>query len=85
MSHSDFDVRCDNQVVSWELCKAGCGIGVMQQRIGNQCKEVTALLDQQPVATLPVWLTAHAELRTSARIAKVFDFISSHFEVDSRD
>ena len=81
----DFDVRCDNQIVSWELCKAGCGIGVMQQRIGRQTLEVKALLDDRTVATLPVWLTTHAELRTSARIARVYQFISDNFEVDSWD
>lgn len=85
LSHHDFDVRCDNQIVAWELCKAGCGIGVMQQQIGHRCSQVTALLDAQPVAMLPVWLTAHAELRTSARIARVYEFISTEFPVDSKD
>jgi DNA-binding transcriptional LysR family regulator len=83
LTHSDFQVRCDNQLVSWELCKAGCGIGVMQEKIGNRCSTVKPLFDGQTVASLPVWLAAHAELRTSARIARVFDFISQNFEVDT--
>ncbi len=85
LTQNDFNVRCDNQIVTWELCKAGCGIGVMQLCVGQACDEVCALLQGQTVATLPVWLTAHAELRTSARISRVYEFISEHFVVDSRD
>ena len=85
LSRFDFNIRCDDQPAGWELCKAGCGIGVMQQCIGNRCDEVKPLFNGQTVHKLPVWLTAHAELRTSARINRVYQFISEHFEVDSQD
>jgi len=85
LSRADFNARCDSQVLAWELCKAGCGIGFMQKGIGKHCDAVTALLDDAVVGQLPVWLTAHAELRTSRRIARVFDHISEHFKVDRRD
>jgi len=42
------------------------------------------ILDGVTVAELPVWLTAHAELRTSARIARVYEFIGEQFAVDER-
>jgi len=85
LSRTDFAVRCDNQVVAWELCKAGNGIGFMQKRVGDESNGVTALLDGATVRKLPLWLTAHAELRTSRRIARVFEHLSKMFPVDSRE
>lgn len=84
VSREDFGVRCDDQVVAWELCKAGCGIGFIQQQIGNAEALVVPLLGGQVLGSIPVWLTAHAELRTSARIAYVYDFIAERFPVDHR-
>jgi len=82
LARADFGVRCDNQVVAWEMCKAGCGIGFMQKFIGDNCAAVTALLGGAVVGQLPVWLTAHAELRTSRRIARVFEYLGDGFRVD---
>jgi len=79
LSRTDFAVRCDNQVVAWELCKAGYGIGFMQKSIGDESPGVKALLDGTIVGQLPVWLTAHAELRTSRRIARVFEYLGQNF------
>jgi len=85
LTHADFGVRVDNQLVAWELCKAGSGIGFMQKGVGDECDRVSTLLDGAIVAKLPVWLTAHAELRTSRRIARVFEYLADNFRVDSRD
>jgi len=85
VNRQDFGVRCDSQVLAWELCKAGNGIGFILKGVGDACEGVTALLDGAVVGKLPVWLTAHAELRTSRRIARVFEYLGTAFKVDSRD
>jgi len=84
LNRNDFALRCDNQIVTVELCKAGCGIAAIQKSLGSKSDAIVPILNGATVAQLPVWLTAHAELRTSARIACVYEFISEQFAVDDR-
>jgi len=37
---------------------------------------ITAVLPMIALPVLPVWLTVHRELRTSARIRAVYDFLA---------
>jgi DNA-binding transcriptional LysR family regulator len=73
----DFAFRIDNQVTYLEAVKAGVGIGASQRRQA----EVYGLIEILPdlkIPSLPVWLAAHSELRTSARVRRVFDFLADH-------
>jgi DNA-binding transcriptional LysR family regulator len=74
-----FPFRCDNQVVCWRLVVAGFGIGFNQLALGL----AEPLVQQIEIAgaalpKLPIWLTAHAELKTSLRVRRVFDFLAEH-------
>ncbi|MBR45491.1 MAG: hypothetical protein CMM31_03215 [Rhodospirillaceae bacterium] len=55
---------------------AGYGIGFNQTAIGEAEPRVRRLPFDAALPTLPVWLTAHAELRTSHRVRRVFDFLA---------
>jgi DNA-binding transcriptional LysR family regulator len=55
---------------------AGCGIGLGHIRTGEANPKVQRVLPEMPNLTLPIWLTSHAELRTSARVRIVFDFLA---------
>jgi len=70
-----FKTRCDNQLVYWELVRQGCGIGFAPRRIGTNDSLVEELLLDFPIEPLPVWLTAHAVLRSSARINRVWTLL----------
>lgn len=72
---TDFAFRIDNQVAYLESIRAGIGIGASQRRIALKGGLVEVLPDLV-LPALPVWLAAHAELRTSARVRRVFDFLS---------
>ncbi len=74
-----FPVRCDNQIVYWQLVRAGCGIGGAQLQIGLNDPGLVRVLPQLELPTLPVWLTAHAALRTNARIRRVHDLLAEGF------
>jgi hypothetical protein len=37
---------------------------------------VKRLVPDRPIHVLPIWLTAHAELRTSRRVRRVYDFLA---------
>lgn len=71
-----FPFRSDNQVVCWRMAVAGFGIGFNQRCIGDNDARVRRVFLSVPLPSLPVWLTAHAELKTSRRVRLVFDFLA---------
>ena len=71
-----FVARCDDQVAYWHLVVAGVGIGFSQVRIGDAEPLVSRVLPGFAIPPLPVWLTAHAGLRTNPRVRRVFDFLA---------
>lgn len=75
----DFALRCDDQIVYWNLVRAGLGIGGMQTLIGDADPDVTRIARFVPLPALPVWLTAPEALRQSPRIRRVFDALTASF------
>jgi len=71
-----FVARCDDQVAYWHLVVAGVGIGFSQVRVGDAEPLVSRVLPDFAIPPLPVWLTAHAGLRTNPRVRRVFDFLA---------
>lgn len=69
--------RTDDQVVHWRMVVAGAGIGPNQIAVGAAEPSVRQVLPDLTLPTLPVWLTVHEELRTSALIRRVYDFLAS--------
>lgn len=72
-----FKFRSDDQVVCWQMVRAGFGIGFNQTAIGNADSLVAPVFGGMPVGHLPIWLTAHSELRSTPRIRKVYDFLKT--------
>ena len=68
-----FAFRCDNQVVGWEAMRAGLGLGVGMTQLAARDTELVQVLHEVPLPSLPVWLTAHRELRDTPRLRVVFD------------
>ena len=71
-----FGFRCDNQIVAWQAVLAGLGIGVMAQRVAAQFPQVLRVLPKVVIAPMPLWLTAHRELRGTPRLRVVFDALA---------
>jgi DNA-binding transcriptional LysR family regulator len=71
-----FRFKCDDPTVAWHMVVAGCGIGLGHIQRGAAEPKVERVLPDMPNLTLPIWLTSHAELRTSARVRVVFDFLA---------
>lgn len=70
-----FRFRSDNQIVMWEAIRAGNGIGFAQAVLVAREPLVEALLPDLPLPVLPMWLAMHRDVRTSARIRRVADFL----------
>jgi len=77
VTRQDFAFRIDNQVAYLEAIRAGVGIGATQVSLA-QAMKLVPVLPELPIPPLPVWLTAHEELRTSARVRCVFDFLAEN-------
>ena len=71
-----FSFRCDSQVVGWQMVVAGFGIGFHKLELGLAEPRVQLIETTTPLPVLPIWLTAHSELKTSRRVRRVFDFLA---------
>ena len=73
ISREFFAFRCDNQVVGWEAMRAGLGLGIGMVQLAARDASLVRVLPELPLPALPVWLTAHRELRDTPRLRVVFD------------
>lgn len=74
-----FPTRCDDQLVYWNLVRAGCGIGGMQRLIGD-ADPLIEPLDIVQLPGLPLWLAAAPALRHAPRQRRVWDFLATALE-----
>ncbi len=71
-----FPFRCDALYVHAQMVVAGYGVGLLECNYARDLPGVEQLFDGHSFVSLPIWLTAHAELRTSARVRRVYDFLA---------
>ncbi|WP_417584256.1 LysR family transcriptional regulator [Pelagibacterium sp.] len=77
IDRTNFTVLTDSHLVHWEMLKAGAGIGIVPEFLGETTSGITRALDGAYQAfTFPLWLTTHRELNTSRRVRMVFDFLA---------
>lgn len=72
-----FAFRTDDLVAYHAAVRAGLGIGFMADYQGRRDNQLLPLLPMLKIEPLPVWLTVHREIRTSARIRAVYDFLAA--------
>jgi len=75
IARDGFAIRSDDQLVLWEALRAGLGIGFAGVRMGDKEPGVRRVLPGLTF-TMPIWLTVHREIRSSARIRAVYDFLA---------
>lgn len=74
-----FKLRSDDQAAYWQLVRSGGGVGIMQQAIGEPDPLVEQVMPDLPLPQLPVWLTAHEEVRRVPRVARVWEALVAAF------
>ncbi len=72
-----FAFRCDNQIVAWQAVVAGLGIGIGLEPVAAMCPELLRVLPDIELPRLPLWLTAHREVRDTPRLKVVFDALAA--------
>ncbi|MCO4763107.1 MAG: LysR family transcriptional regulator [Myxococcales bacterium] len=76
IGREDFAIRCDNQPFHLQAAIAGLGISAVQQAIARRHPSLQLVLPEVTLPALPLWLVAHAELRRSPRVRRVFDALA---------
>jgi len=71
-----FGLRSDDLLAQWAAIRAGLGIGFMNHHLISTDPNVRPLLPNVTLPVFPLWLVAHRELHTSARIRAVYDFLA---------
>ncbi len=79
LRREDFPVRCDDQLVYWNLVRAGCGLGGAQTVIGDADPTMERVAPFLHLPALPIWLTAPEALRHNPRIRRVMDHLADEF------
>ena len=75
----DFALRCDDQLVYWQLVRAGLGVGAMQRLIAQADPQVVEVAPFVHLPALPMWLAAPEALRQTPRIRAVLDHLARAF------
>lgn len=85
VSQLQYGLRTDDLNAQWAAVRAGLGIGFMSQYLVATESSIRPLLTTLKLPTLPLWITVHRELRTSARIRAVYDFLAAEVSHVLRD
>lgn len=72
----------NNNIAGWEMIKAGLGVGVMSQHMGDATVEVERVLPDDTSMEFPTWLVTHKELNTAMRIRTVYDFLDKYLRTN---
>lgn len=72
-----FPIRCDDQMVYWNLLIAGAGLGFAQVPLASRYLELEQAAVKMRLPPMPVWLVLHEEVRSNARVRRVADHLSA--------
>ena len=76
-TRESFPVRCDDQMVYWNLLLAGAGLGFAQTLLASRYADLEQVLVEMCLPPMPVWLVLHEEVRSNARVRRVADRLSA--------
>jgi DNA-binding transcriptional LysR family regulator len=79
LGRHNFPIHTESHLVLWELVKAGLGIGVIIEEVGDAEPLVERVLPSMTPIPVPTWVVAHREVQTSKRIRVVYDLLVEHF------
>ncbi|WP_299826370.1 LysR family transcriptional regulator [uncultured Roseobacter sp.] len=79
-----FVMSSTSGTVAWELVKAGYGVSMQPEVLGEVEPGMEKVLPDFPSLEFPIWLVTHRELQTSRRIRIVFDVLARGLAIAAR-
>ncbi|MEM8937211.1 MAG: LysR family transcriptional regulator [Pseudomonadota bacterium] len=76
LTRRNFRYVSQSQLVEWEIARNGHAISIMPDKIAEKFSEFFPVLTEIGPFSIPTWLIAHRELRTSRRIRLVYDLLA---------
>jgi len=76
LQRENFRTSTESGVVAWALTKAGYGISMQPDILGDRTPGIEKVFPDLVSPEVPVWLVTHRELNTSRKIRLVFDHIA---------
>ena len=76
VAREQFALRTDDQLAYGQLVAAGAGVGFAATYVLRHWPGVVPLLPMLKVPSLPCWLAVHREIRGSALVRRVYDFLA---------
>ncbi|MEM1439506.1 MAG: LysR family transcriptional regulator [Pseudomonadota bacterium] len=73
-----FSVTSNSMAARMSAIRAGYGVGVASHRWATMYPELVNVFPGRNVGSADLWIVTHEELRHSARIRAVFDYLSEH-------
>lgn len=74
-----FCIRSDAHQVIWQSTLAGLGISFQLVNLCQNQKGLHRILSSLQLGKMPIWVTAHREVKTSRRIRLVYDQLCQYF------
>jgi DNA-binding transcriptional LysR family regulator len=76
LTREHFAIRTDDQLAYGRLVAAGAGIGFAAHYNLRHWRGVVPLLPMLKIPALPCWLAVHREIRGSALVRRVYEFLA---------
>lgn len=67
--------ECTSYLAMWEMVRQGLGVGMLDIRLGDRETGITRAAADTCSIAFPIWLVAHRDILTNARLRCVFDFL----------
>lgn len=78
VQEDNISMVCESLIIHWQLVLAGAGVGVMLGAIGEPEPRVRRIVPSLPPFVSELWLVTHRDMKTNARVRRVFDFLANH-------
>ncbi len=79
ITRDNFCIKSDSYLVTWHSLINGLGIGFQLVELCKNRTDLQRILPNISTGKLPVWVTAHKQLKTSRRIRLVYDRLCDYF------
>ena len=72
--------ECSSYLAMWEMVRQGLGVGILDTRLGDLEPLVSRAAPDMEDLQFPIWLVAHRDILTNARLRLVFDFLEKELK-----